>query len=125
MAPALEPAGAAPGLFAVQHQPDPGDGVEAAAAIFADQLGKSFGHAVELQRVQCLKGGVGQQGFVSFGQWKNLAPRMLAWVMGGASGGRSGGRPSRRFSRIDFTDVMVRVLMASARSQAASTRSGP
>ena len=23
----------------------------------------------------------------SFGQWKNLGPRMLAWVIGGASGG--------------------------------------
>ena len=55
-------AGAAARLFAVEHQPDPGDGVEAAAAIFRDQLGKGFGHAVELQRAQRLVGGVGEQG---------------------------------------------------------------
>ena len=116
---------AAPGLLAVEHQSDPGDGVEAAAAIFSDQFGKGLGHAIEPQRSQGIVGGVGQQGSSPSVQWKNWGPRMLAWVIGGASGELSGGRPSRRFRRIDFTEVMVRVLIASARSQAASTRSDP
>jgi hypothetical protein len=60
--PGLEAAGAAPGLFAVEHQPDPGDGIEAAAAAVGDQLGEGLGHAVELERAQRLVGGVGQQG---------------------------------------------------------------
>jgi Leu/Phe-tRNA-protein transferase len=50
-----------------------------------DELGESFCHAVELQRVQRLVGGVSKG--VSFGQWKNCGPRMLAWGIGGASGG--------------------------------------
>ena len=58
----LEATGAAPRLLSIEHQPDPGDGVEAAAAILRDQLGESFGHAVELQRAQRLVGGVGEQG---------------------------------------------------------------
>ena len=41
--PGLEAAGAAPGPLAVEHQPDPGDGIEGAAAVFSDQLGESFG----------------------------------------------------------------------------------
>ena len=58
----LEAAGVAPGLLTVEHQPDPGDGIEAAAAILRDQLGEGFGHAVELERAQRLMGGVGEQG---------------------------------------------------------------
>ena len=83
----LEAAGAAPGLLTVEHQPDPGDGIEAAAAILRDELGESLCHAVELQRVQRLVGGVGEQGHLPSGQWKNCGPRMLAWGIGGASGG--------------------------------------
>ena len=44
-------------------------------------------------------------------QWKNCGPRMLAWGIGGASGGRTGLRRSRRFSRIDRTEVRVRALI--------------
>jgi hypothetical protein len=47
--PFLEAAGAAPGLFAVEHQSDPFDGVRAAAAGIGDQLGEGLGHAVELE----------------------------------------------------------------------------
>ena len=74
-------------LFTVEHQPDPGDGIEAAAAILRDELGESFCHAVELQRVQRLVGGVGEQGHLLRVSGKNCGPRMLAWGIGGASGG--------------------------------------